>query len=152
MNLLPHPPLNLDYLVPVNGGRTFILTQRILYESDEQERNTLAQFEEEEALQGQYTIFVTALDLLKRYKHNINTNNQLAILSEEIEVAESLFQPIEIIIYSRRHILLKIHRTNTSSSKYFIKLPKFIFTNLWKIFLISKRNNNSSGNFRHRRR
>ena len=76
-------------MVPVNGGRRFILTQRIIYESNEQEINALAQFEEEGALQGQYTIFVTALDLLKRYKHNINTNNQLAILSEEIEVAES---------------------------------------------------------------
>jgi len=127
------------------------LSQRTYYESDIHERNTLAQFEEEEALQGQYTIFVTALDLLKRYKHNINTNNQIAIYSREIELAESLFQPIEIIIYSRRHILLKIHRTNTSSSKYFIKLPKFIFTNLWKIFLISKINNKSSGNFRYRR-
>ena len=106
------------------------------YRSQIHQRTVLSNFEHQELIQGQLNIFVTSRDLRNRYYSNLN-EGQILIRSDLVSNAIKELHPIEAIIYSRYDVELCIYNSIVHRTVILVKLSRFIYTNLYKLFLIS---------------
>ena len=109
-----------------------------IYRSAEEELSVIKAFEFEERIQGTLNIFTTASEIQRRYKNNVGSY-QLSLPTRLIEETKSSLLPIEAVIYSRYHIEIKVYGENSKITVFLVKLSRFFYTNLWKIFLISNK-------------
>ena len=109
-----------------------------IYRSAEEELSVIKAFEFEERIQGTLNIFTTASEIQRRYKNNVGSY-QLSLPTRLIEETKSSLLPIETVIYSRYHIEIKVYGENSKITVFLVKLSRFFYTNLWKIFLISNK-------------
>mgnify|MGYP001246948182 FL=1 len=109
-----------------------------IYRSAEEELSVIKAFEFEERIQGTLNIFTTASEIQRRYRKNAGSY-QLSLPTRLIEETKSSLLPIEAVIYSRYHIEIKVYGENLKITVFLVKLSRFFYTNLWKIFLISNK-------------
>lgn len=109
-----------------------------IYRSAEEELSVIKAFEFEERIQGTLNIFTTASEIQRRYKNSAGSH-QLSLPTRLIEETKSSLLPIEAVIYSRYHIEIKVYGENSKITVFLVKLSRFFYTNLWKIFLISNK-------------
>ena len=109
-----------------------------IYRSAEEELSVIKAFEFEERIQGTLNIFTTASEIQRRYRNNVGSY-QLSLPTRLIEETKSSLLPIEAVIYSRYHIEIKVYGENSNITVFLVKLSRFFYTNLWKIFLISNK-------------
>lgn len=109
-----------------------------IYRSAEEELSVIKAFEFEERIQGTLNIFTTASEIQRRYRNNVGSY-QLSLPTRLIEETKSSLLPIEAVIYSRYHIEIKVYGENSKITVFLVKLSRFFYTNLWKIFLISNK-------------
>ena len=108
------------------------------YRNPEEEISAINAFEYEERIQGTLNIFTTASQIQRRYKNNAGAY-QLGLPTRLIEQTKRSLLPIEAVIYSRYHIEIKVYREDSKFTVFLIRLSRFFYTNLWKIFLISNK-------------
>ena len=108
-----------------------------IYRSAEEELSVIKAFEFEERIQGTLNIFTTASEIQRRYRNA--GSYQLSLPTRLIEETKSSLLPIEAVIYSRYHIEIKVYGENSKITVFLVKLSRFFYTNLWKIFLISNK-------------
>lgn len=108
------------------------------YRSPEEQVSVIKTFEYEERIQGTLNIFTTASQIQRRYKNNAGAY-QLSLPTRLIEDTKRSLLPIEAVIYSRYHIEIKVYREDSKFTVFLIRLSRFFYTNLWKIFLISNK-------------
>ena len=109
-----------------------------IYRSAEEELSVIKAFEFEERIQGTLNIFTTASEIQRRYRNNAGSY-QLSLPTRLIEETKSSLLPIEAVIYSRYYIEIKVYGENLRVTVFLVKLSRFFYTNLWKIFLISNK-------------
>ena len=108
------------------------------YRSYEEEESVIKTFEYEERIQGTLNIFTTASQIQRRYKNNAGAS-QLSLPTRLIQDTKRSLLPIEAVIYSRYHIEIKVYREDSKFTVFLIRLSRFFYTKLWKIFLISNK-------------
>ena len=121
--------------VPIKGYKIRYI-RNYQYQSQIHQRTVLSNFEHQELIQGQLNIFVTSRDLRNRYYNNLN-EGQILIRSDLVSNAIKELHPIEAIIYSRYDVELRIYNSIVHRTVILVKLSRFIYTNLYKLFLIS---------------
>ena len=109
-----------------------------IYRSTKEELLVIKAFEFEERIQGTLNIFTAASEIQRRYNNNAGAH-QLSLPTRLIEETKSSLLPIEAVIYSRYHIEIKVYGENSKVAVFLVKLSRFFYTNLWKIFLISNK-------------
>lgn len=118
-----------------------------IYRDESEEADVISAFEYEERIQGERNIFTTATEIQRRYRENTGAG-QLSIPTILVEITKWNQLPIEAVIYSRYHIEIKVYNEDLSHAVFLVRLSRFIYTNLWKIFIIQKENQQK---FRRRR-
>ena len=126
----------ITWITIIEEGFNIPYIRNYQYRDQIHQRTVLSNFEHQELIQGHLNIFVTSRDLTNRYYNNLN-EGQILISSNLILYALQNSHPIEVIVYSGYDVEVRIYHTNIYYTVILVKLSRFTYTNLFKLFLIS---------------
>ena len=109
------------------------------YRDEKEEADVINTFEYQERIQGVLNIFTSASEIQRRYRDNAGAG-QLSFPTTLIETTKRNRLPIEAVVYSRYHIELRVYNIELRYAVFLVRLSRFLYTNLWKIFIKLKDN------------